>query len=288
MTPRLSRSVLDRAAHHRHDSAWLAAAWQRARVLLIDPETGFAPVEGDPPKLRFIAASEAPDGDRLYLGGEETPYFAVTATVSEGTGLREVGARLSDFDAGVLTEALALVRWHGDHRFHHGNGSATRPSAGGWERRTADDVVWPRTDPAVMVMITDGADRCLLANGVGWAPDRYSCVAGFVEPGESAEAAAHREVGEEVGVTLSDLTYVASQPWPFPRSLMLAFEGVADPAATIVVQDDEIAHARWFDRDELAAALRGQEAPLRVPPSISISRFLMERWLAEVEARPVG
>ncbi|MFD0555974.1 NAD+ diphosphatase [Stackebrandtia endophytica] len=288
MTPRLSRSVLDRAAHRRNDSAWLAAAWQRSRVLLVDPETASAPVEGDPPRLRFVTPAEAPAGDRLYLGGEETPYFAVATTVVDGGGLREVGAELSEFDAGVLTEAVALVRWHVDHRFHHLDGTPTRPTAGGWERRTTDDVVWPRTDPAIMVMITDGADRCLLANGVGWPSDRYSCVAGFVEPGESAEAAAHREVGEEVGVTLTDLTYVASQPWPFPRSLMLAFEGVADPTARIVVQDDEIAHARWFHRDELAAALRGEAGPLRVPPSISISRFLMERWLAKVEPRLVG
>lgn len=278
MRPGLSTTVLDRAAHRRHDRQWLAAAWERGRVLVVDPKSGFAPVEGDPPALRYVGPDEAPAGDRLYLGGEEPPYFAVAAPVSDGAGLREVGAQLSEFDAGVLTEALALVRWHIDHAFDPLDGSATEVDAGGWERRSGDRVVWPRTDPAVMVLITDGGNRCLLANGVGWPADRYSCIAGFVEPGESVEAAAHREVAEEVGVELTDLTYVASQPWPFPRSLMLAFEGVADPSAPIVTQDDEIAHARWFDRADLVAALAGEAAPLRLSHSISISRFLMERW----------
>lgn len=279
MRPPLSSAVLDRAAHRRNDPEWLAAAWERARVLVVDPKTGFAPMVGEPPALVYVDASQAPVGDRLYLGGEEQPYFVVAGEVTDGAGLREAGARLSEFDAGVLTEALALVRWHVDHGFHPLDGSATQVHAGGWERRNGDRVVWPRTDPAVMVLITDGADRCLLANGVGWPADRYSCIAGFVEPGESAEAAAYREVAEEVGVDLTGLTYVASQPWPFPRSLMLAYEGVADPAQPIVTQDDEIAHARWFDRDELAAALAGRAAPLRLSSSISISRFLMERWV---------
>lgn len=279
MRPRLSGVALDRAAHRRNDPQWLAEAWGRSRVLVIDPESGFAAVTGDPPSLRLLRPEDAPDGDRLYLGGEDEPYFAVAAPVADGVGLRVVGPALSEFDAGLFTEALALVRWHVDHRFDPFDGSPTVPDSGGWERRSGERVVWPRTDPAIMVLITDGADRCLLANGVGWPDDRYSCIAGFVEPGESAEAAAHREVAEEVGVTLTDLVYVASQPWPFPRSLMLAYQGVADPKDPIVVQDEEIAHARWFAREDLADALAGRDAPLRVPSSISISRFLMERWL---------
>lgn len=279
MRPQLSRSVLDRAAHRRNDPAWLEQAWDRARVLVVDPQSGAARVTGEPPRLEFVAAARAPAGDRLYLGGEAEPYFAVAAPVVDGVGLREAGPLLSDFDVGVLTEAVALVHFHTEHAFHAATGRPTRVDEGGWARRDGDKVTWPRTDPAVMVIITDGADRVLLANGTGWKPDRYSCIAGFVEPGESAEAACHREVGEEVGVAITDLTYVASQPWPYPRSLMLAYQAVAEPDQDIVVQPGEIAAARWFTRTQLRAALAGEPAPLKTPPSISIARFLMERWV---------
>lgn len=281
MRPQLSRAVLDRAAHRRGDPAWLEEAWARARVLVVDPKTGNVRVTGENPALVFVEAGEAPQGDRLYLGGEEEPYFAVAAPVTDGVGLREAGPLLSDFDVGVLTQAVALVRWHSEHAFHAATGRPTEVNEGGWSRRDGDKVSWPRTDPAVMVIITDGADRVLLANGVNWESDRFSCIAGFIEPGESAEAACHREVGEEVGVDITGLTYVASQPWPYPRSLMLAFEAVADPSQAIVVEPAEIAAARWFSRDELRAALAGEPAPLRMPPSISIARFLMERWIAD-------
>lgn len=280
MRPQLSRSVLDRAAHRRADPAWLDAAWARAKVLLIDPKTGNARVTGEPPALVYCAPHEAPDGHRLYLGGEDQPYFAVATSVTDGVGLREAGPLLSDFDVGVLTEAVALVRWHADHEFHAATGRPTEVHDGGWSRRDGDKTTWPRTDPAVMVIITDGADQVLLANGAGWDADRYSCIAGFVEPGESAEAACHREVGEEVGVDITALSYVASQPWPYPRSLMLAYEAIADPAQPIVVEPGEISAARWFTRADLRAALAGETAPLRMPPSISIARFLMERWVA--------
>ncbi|CAM3492075.1 NAD(+) diphosphatase [Stackebrandtia soli] len=281
MTLWLARTVLDRAAHRRNDPEWIAKAWKRARVIVVDPTTGHVPVVGDPPRLAFVAADDAPEGERLFLGGEEEPYFAVAGPVPGGAGLREVGAKLSEFEADVLTVAVALSRWHLDHRFSFASGRPTELSAAGWERRDGDTVLWPRTDPAVMVLITDGADRCLLARGVGWPEKRFSCIAGFVEPGESAEAAARREVAEEVGVTIDALDYVASQPWPYPRSLMLAYEAVADPAEPIVPQTDEIAEARWFDRADIADAVAGRPAPLLSSITISISRFLLERWLAE-------
>jgi NAD+ diphosphatase len=276
----LSQPALDRAAHRRADPQWLAEAWSRSRVLVVDPASGHVNTTGEPPQLEFIKPEAAPDGDRLYLGGEDEPYFAVAAAVSDGAGLRELGPQLPDFDAGVLTEALALVHWHTEHRFHSASGNLTEVHQGGWERRDGDVVTWPRTDPAIMVLITDGGDRCLLANGVGWPDNRYSCIAGFVEPGESLEAAARREVREEVGVDLTDLSYVGSQPWPFPRSLMIAFEGVADPAQPLVLQEDEIAAARWFDREDILAGLAGRPGPLHMPPSISIARYLMERWVS--------
>lgn len=278
MRPQLARSALDRSAHRRGDQEWLDQAWRRSQVIIVDPERGHTHVAGKPPTLAFFAPEAAPDGERLYLGGESDPYFAVIGTVDDGAGLREIGPQLSDFDAGLLTEALALARWHAEHRFHPADGTPLHPSSGGWELRAGDKVAWPRTDPAVMVFITDGADRCLLARGLGWGEGRFSCIAGFVEPGESAEAACHREVSEEVGVQIADLSYVASQPWPFPRSLMLAYDAVADPTQPTVLQPDEISQARWFHRDEVRAALEGRPAPLRNHPSISISRFLLQRW----------
>ncbi|HZE40559.1 MAG TPA: NAD(+) diphosphatase [Stackebrandtia sp.] len=278
MRPQLSRSVLDRAAHHRSDPTWLEAAWQRAHVIVVDPASGNTPVDGDPPHLAYLDAAHAPDGDRLYLGGEDEPYFAVAAPVSGGGGLRELGPRLSDFDAGVFTEAVALIHWHADHQYDPRNGHRTQIAEAGWERRDGDRPSWPRTDPAIMVIITDGADQVLLARGVNWGQNRYSCIAGFVEPGESAEAACHREVGEEVGVPIAELSYIASQPWPYPRSLMLGYEAVADPDHPLTLQADEIAAARWFTRDHLKSALAGEEGPLVLPPSISIARYLMERW----------
>lgn len=285
MCPRLARAVLDRAAHRRTDAEWLAAAWDRSLVVVVDPDTGAVPTVGEPPRIDYLRPAQAPEGRRLYLGGEEQPYFAVAAPVPGGRDLRQLGPELSDFDAGVLVEALALVRWHVDHRFHPATGRPTTVAAGGWEQHDGERVGWPRTDPAIMVLITDGADRVLLANGENWAPDRYSCVAGFVEPGESAEAACHREVGEEVGVAIHDLTYVASQPWPYPRSLMLGYQAVADPAAPIVVQPGEIAQAGWFTRDEVSAALVGADSPLRMPPSISIARYLIDRWATGGDGR---
>ncbi|HIV59065.1 MAG TPA: NAD(+) diphosphatase [Candidatus Stackebrandtia faecavium] len=279
--PQFFRTYLDRAAHNRKDEEWLKEAWERGRVLVVDPETGNVETDGqDPPGLVFRSPDDAPNGIRLYLGGELRPYFAVTATVSEGANLRRLATRLSEFEADIVMEAVALARWHSDHVFHPATGNPTEVSSGGWERRDGEKVIWPRTDPAIMVLITDGADRCLLANGVSWPSDRYSCVAGFVDPGESAEAACHREVLEEVGIDITGLSYVASQPWPFPRSLMLAYSAVGDPDATITMEPEEIADARWFTREQVRDALAGRPAPLQTAQSASIARFLLERWAA--------
>jgi NAD+ diphosphatase len=148
---------------------------------------------------------------------------------------------------------------------------------------------FPRTDPAVIMLVRDDADRCLLGRGHAWGDRRFSTLAGFVEPGESLEAAVAREVFEEVGVTITDVRYVASQPWPFPSSLMLGFTARLDGDPTLHLDPKEIAEAHWFTRDEVRQAVMwtdGPESPddgarlAGVSPQLSISRYLIDGWLA--------
>jgi NAD+ diphosphatase len=135
---------------------------------------------------------------------------------------------------------------------------------------------FPRTDPAVIMLVHDGGDRVVLGRQAVWPPGRFSILAGFVEPGESAEAAVAREVAEEVGLRVTDIRYVASQPWPFPQSLMLGFVARADDPGELVLDPDEIEEARWFTRDEL----RRGDGPRALPPPVSIARHILDRWVA--------
>jgi NAD+ diphosphatase len=152
------------------------------------------------------------------------------------------------------------------------------PVQAGWLRRcTRDDSEhYPRTDVAVIMSVVDDEDRLLLARGSGWAPGRFSVLAGFLEPGESLAAAVAREVREEVGLEVRDVEYLGDQPWPFPNSLMVGFTA-RTTAGELVPQDGEIAEARWFSRDELRAAV--DDGTLAVSSRLSISRRLLEHWL---------
>nr|MDT0661719.1 NAD(+) diphosphatase [Micromonospora sp. DSM 115978] len=312
--PPLARTTLDRAAHRRADQEWLAAAWPAARVLVIDvPGGGRAPVRAgdDRPELVLLTADQAPSGGlagRLFLGVEPdgVAVFAVDATLpaipgTRGATLREIGHLLSDRDAGLLTTAVALANWHALHTYSSLSGSPTTVSDGGWTR--LDDggrQLWPRTDPAMIVLLNDGVagpdGRCLLANNAAWRPTgdgrRFSCLAGYVEPGESAEAAVIREVDEEVGLPVGRIDYQGSQAWPFPGSLMLGFHAWADPAQPVSLDPAEIAEARWFTRREISAAMAGEGVPvgeglrLILPPPSSIAHFLIDRWVAETNLGP--
>jgi NAD+ diphosphatase len=135
---------------------------------------------------------------------------------------------------------------------------------------------FPRVDPAVIMLVRDDADRCLLARNRNWPPGRVSILAGFVEPGESLEQAVIREVGEETGLRVSGMRYVGSQPWPMPRSLMLGFDARAAGQQEIVVDEEEIAEARWFTREQLTAAVATREVLL--PPPVSIAHRIIESW----------
>ena len=288
-TPALSRAAVDRDAVRRDDAAALEAAWPSARVLVVD--RGRVLVDDDAPggpALVPVSGRDAPDGDRLYLGSDgEGAWFCVAAPLPRRLGLRprdlrEVGALLGDRDAGLLTHAVGLTNWHAAHPRCPRCGAPTEVVRGGAVRRCPADGSehFPRTDPAVIMLVTDGADRCVLGRQAMWPAGRYSTLAGFVEPGESAEQAVVREVAEETGLAVDDVRYVGSQPWPFPSSLMLAYTAVCAPDAVPHPADGELQDAQWFTRDELrGAAAWGGGPGLQLPGEISIARHLIDGWL---------
>lgn len=302
--PPLARSTLDRAAHRRTDTGWLAEAWTRARVVVVDTVGGGRALLDGGGGLVVLDAKDAPEvepGARLFLGVEPdgTPVFAVDAPLPEHPGavpvtLREAGHQLTDRDAGLFVTAVALAHWHAGHPYSSATGLPTTPADGGWTRVDEGGAQsFPRTDPAMIVLVSDGgvgpSGRCLLGNNATWGRStkvrRFSCLAGYVEPGESAEAAVAREVMEEVGVVVERIRYEASQAWPYPGSLMLGFTACADPSQPVRVDPTEIAYARWFSRSEIAAALAGEVVDagdglrLALPPPASIAHFLITRWL---------
>ncbi|GLY73155.1 NUDIX hydrolase [Actinoallomurus iriomotensis] len=279
----LARGALDRVAERRRDDAWLARTWAdpRSRVMVV--ERGKTLVRPEP-ALVFLPPEQAPEGERYLLGvdGDETAYFAVSAPLPaiEGTepaGLRAVGARLSDRDAGLLTQAVALQNWHETHTHCPRCGALTEPASAGHTRVCTVDGSehFPRTDPAVIMLVHDD-ERMLLASSHKWPAQRMSVLAGFVEPGESLEQAVAREVREEVGIAVHDCRYLGSQPWPLPRSLMLGFFARAYDGQDLRVDGEEIKSARWFTRPELRAAT--ESGRLGLPGRISIARQLIERW----------
>jgi len=192
--------------------------------------------------------------------------------------LRQVGALLSDRDAGLLTHAVALANWHDTHTHCPRDGTPTVPAPAGHLTTCPTDGSehFPRLDPAVIMLVTDPDDRCLLARNALWPKGRMSVLAGFVEPGESAEHAVAREVFEETAITVGRIRYLGSQPWPMPRSLMLGFQAAAPGGQRITVDAEEIGEARWFTREEMLAAIGTGE--LAVAPTSSIARRLIEFW----------
>jgi NAD+ diphosphatase len=290
----LSRSAVDRAAARRLDEAWLVAAWSHptTRVLVLSEGRAFVVDREGGSELVLVPSFEAPDGqERFFLGQDDagTAYFAMVTESLPGrldgdarpAGLREVGALLGDRDAGLLVHAVALENWHRSHRFCSRCGHPTAPAAAGHVRRctACAHEHYPRTDPAVIMLVTDGEDRALLGRQALWPEGRYSTLAGFVEPGESLEQAVAREVAEEAGVRVAEATYVASQPWPFPCSLMLGFLARADDrdgGTEIEVDGEELSEARWFSREELREAM--EDGSVMPPGGISIARRLIELW----------
>jgi NAD+ diphosphatase len=275
MEPALSRGTLDRRSADRGDDAFLDAAWAVGQLLELTPD-GRAPVRMGSLALREASGPRPPDA--LYLGrdGQGDVFARVVGDLpARSANLREVGSELDDRDAGILTHAVALAHWHESHGHCPRCGAATVVTHGGSQRDCPIDGThhFPRTDPAVIMLVHDSGDtQCLLGRQASWPAGRYSCLAGFVEPGESAERAVVREVAEETGVACHTVTYASSQPWPFPASLMLGFYAVADPSGPVTAADGELEHARWFDRDEVA---RGA---VLLPPPVSIAFQLIHSW----------
>lgn len=286
----LARSTVDRSTVRRTDERWISEAWQDpatrvltvgdGQVLMSGPSTD----AGEAQRPSFVSPDEAPEGERYLLGVEDgIAYFAVAAapdTTPSGTpaaGLREIGALLGDRDAGLVVHAIALQRWHATHTHCARCGASTEVAAAGHVRRCPRDGSehFPRVDPAVIMLVRDDDDRCVLGRQPSWPERRFSVLAGFVEPGESLEHAVAREVSEEVGVEITDIRYFASQPWPFPSSLMLGFTARA-LKPELHVDNDEIAEAYWFRREELRAAV--DEGSILLPGRVSIARRLIEDW----------
>jgi NAD+ diphosphatase len=300
----LTRHEVERCTHLRTDEDWLAKAWDDpgTRVLVIDDGQALAKFDDGSAELIFVSPTEAPDGTRFLLGvdSDDVAYFGVSGPIPDvpaasygadgaagprRSSLREAGTLLTDRDAGLMTHAVALANWHAVAGFCSRCGAPTKPEMAGHSRRCTVDGSehFPRCDPAVIMLVTDPDDRCLLARNAQWPQRRVSVLAGFVEPGESAEQAVAREVHEETGVIVSTVTYAASQPWPMPHNLMLGFLASAT-GTKITVDEDEIAEANWYSRDDLRAALLSGD--LIMPPSLSISRWLIETWYGADLPRP--
>ncbi len=219
----------------------------------------------------------------LFLGLDGgNPRFAALPGSAAGAGARAILAQLDPTDAPLFAAALSLSSWHLRHGFCSVCGSPSDIFRGGWARRcpSCGGEHYPRVDP-VVIMLATFEDRLLLGRQPIYPPGRYSALAGFVEPGETIEAAVARELHEEAGIKVTDVCYFASQPWPFPSSLMIGCTATACHDA-LVIDYDELDDARWFTRDEVAAALSGDPtAPFLAPPRFAIARTLLDHWIGD-------
>lgn len=287
----LSEHAHDRHGELREDDGRLEASWAdpRTRVLVI-AGSRLRPVQG---RITWVPSAEAPEGLRILLGERDGVWhFAVIVDPDEAPGdrdewvvLRQIVQSLAGedvADAPMVLHAVGLAEWHWVTRHC--------PRCGGsLESRQAGHVLrcqvcgkdqFPRSDPAVIMLVTDGEpgspeERCLLGRSPLWPTGRYSTLAGFVEPGETMEDAVRREVREETGVGVGEVTYFGSQPWPLPASLMIGFRGRATET-TIDVDGSEIEDAQWFTREQMRAG--AEDGSLVLPGGVSISRSLVDDW----------
>ncbi|OBJ00185.1 NADH pyrophosphatase [Mycobacterium alsense] len=295
--PVLSRVGADRADRLRTDVDAAAAGWPDAALLRVDARNQVLVADGRVVLGPAAALGDKPPKDAVFLGRIEggRHVWAVRAALeapedpdvrAEVVNLRSLGPIFDDTSSQLVASALALLNWHDRARFSAVDGSPTRPSRGGWSRvnPVTGHEEFPRIDPAVICLVHDGAERAVLARQAVWPERMFSLLAGFVEAGESFEACVAREIREEIGLTVRDVRYLGSQPWPFPRSLMVGFHALGDPGEDFSFNDGEIAEAQWFTRDEVRAALAAgdwssdSQSKLLLPGSISIARVIIESW----------
>ena len=290
-------SPLDRAGEKRRDEGWLARerASDAARFLplwRLDPLVK----AGEQRSLAWarwtLFEDLHPSPEAVLLGlADGAAHFAVDIStlekpveelgldgVASFEDLRFVASALPAGEAAMAAQARTSLDWHARHGHCAACGGPTRSVFGGTQRNCIECAAehYPRTDPVVIALVARG-DRCLLGRGHGWPEGMYSALAGYVEPGESLEETVRREVGEESGVIVGAVHYQASQPWPFPSSLMIGFLAEAESEA-ISLDDDELADARWFSRDEVRRALAGEGKSLVVPPPFAIAHHLIRAW----------
>ena len=293
--PLLSRIGADRADHLRTDVDAAIEGWADAVLLRVD-ERSQVFVVGDQLVLTPAAGlAGTPPADAVFLGrlpdgrhawAARAPLQAPDGVPARAVDPRRAGIAFDDVSAQLVACALSLLNWQDAARFSPTDGSPTRLIRAGWARRNlvTGQEEFPRIDPAVICLVHDGHDRAVLARQVVWPPRLFSLLAGFVEAGESFETCDMREIAEEIGLTVTDVTYLGSQPWPFPRSLMVGFHAIGDPEQEFAFNDGEIAEAEWFTRAEVRAALQegdwSSESPSRLllPGSISIAREIIESW----------
>jgi len=304
----LSNPNFDRAAHRRLDVAWLEATRRssEAQVVLVWRSKALVASKEEFRRAVSIAADRFEWDvaiDTVFLGfAAERPWFAADISAFEPEevasrfdshgqfeDLRMIGQLLPADEAALLAYAKGILWWHERHRFCGVCGSPTRSVDGGHRRLCTNEACkaeqFPRSDPAV-IMLIEHDDRCLLARGARFPANFVSVLAGFVEPGESLEDTVAREVFEECGVRVRDIAYASSQPWPFPSSLMLGFRARTDDP-TLILDPSEILEAGWYTRDFIRSIdsdgpmSMDPNGPVRIPPKFSISRRLIDDWVAE-------
>lgn len=286
-TPPLTRGELDRDARTRENPELLAVAWSDATAQIIRVQNGLLETVPHTGELKLLQPNSVFNANHAYLGRAfGNPLFVEIVTpVTDDDGASwahpfVLYGSLTETMREAVTVAIALARWHSAAAFSPQTGEITHPDRGGWARTDASNAEYfPRTDPAVIVCI-EHENKILLGSNVLWEAGRFSLLAGFVEAGESAESAVVREVREEAGIVVTNVRYIASQPWPYPRSLMLGFRATLSNESSceeMSPDPEEISELRWFSRDEL----RDPPPGIRLPQEISISRWLIDSWVAE-------
>lgn len=276
--PFFSGPGLDRADALRADAAALEALAAGAGALQLKWHEGLPALTADG-KLAW----EPPSNPQIFLGfdGESARFSAIENVTAEARAAFPLMAVLDATDAPLFAAALSLARWHSRHRYCANCAHLSEIVRGGWSRRCSGCGAehYPRVDP-VVIMLAEYEGRLLLGRQPQYPPGRYSALAGFVEVGETLEVAVARELYEEAGIRVRNIRYVASQPWPFPSSLMLGCRAQAE-GAKLTIDRAELDDARWFSREAVAAALDDAPgAPFKAPPKAAIARTLLERWLA--------